>query len=103
MRLAHLENNVVINISVGCDILPGTVRICDMPCCDIVSIYYPISKTFNKPEPSAEEIREIRKRLYPPLTEFADAYYWSIHGDSSKMDAYIAACDAVKNLYPLPS
>lgn len=41
-----------------------------------------------------------RRMEYPPLAAFADAYYWSQRGDDSKMQAYLAAVEAVKLKYP---
>lgn len=41
-----------------------------------------------------------RKLAYPPLEDFADAFLWKQKGDDSKMQAYIAACDAVKLAIP---
>jgi phosphoketolase len=41
-----------------------------------------------------------RAKEYPPLAELADALYWQQNGDTSKMDAYLAKVDAVKEKYP---
>jgi hypothetical protein len=41
-----------------------------------------------------------RRHNYPPLSEFADAMYWASKGDQTKLDAYYAACEAVKIAYP---
>lgn len=43
-----------------------------------------------------------RKRAveYPPLTDLADAMYWAAQGDNTKLEAYYAACEAVKLKYP---
>jgi len=46
--------------------------------------------------------REKRKEEYPPLSEFADAYYWLQEGDDTKMNAYIEKCKEVKNKWPKP-
>lgn len=43
-----------------------------------------------------------RVREYPPLSEFADALYWAERGDRSKLDDWLARCDAVKAKYPKP-
>lgn len=43
-----------------------------------------------------------RQKEYPSLADFADAYYWAQKGDNTKMDAYVAACDQVKETYPKP-
>ena len=43
-----------------------------------------------------------RQPEYPSLATFADAYYWAQKGDNTKMDEYVASCDAVKAKYPKP-
>jgi hypothetical protein len=43
-----------------------------------------------------------RAPQYPSLADFVDAYYWAQKGDNTKMNAYIAQCDEVKNQYPKP-
>ena len=37
---------------------------------------------------------------YPPLTDLADALYHQSKGDETKMTAYLAKCEAVKQKYP---
>ena len=44
-----------------------------------------------------------RTLLYPPLEDFADAMYWNSKGDSTKLEAYYAACEKVKTDNPKPS
>jgi hypothetical protein len=44
--------------------------------------------------------QKLRKPEYPPLADFVDAMYWQTKGDNTKMTAYIAAVDAVKEKYP---
>lgn len=46
------------------------------------------------------EYQRQRKPEYPPLTDLADALYWQSQGDESKMTAYLAAVQAVKEKYP---
>lgn len=48
------------------------------------------------------EYQRLRGPEYPPLTELADAIFWQQQGDDSKMEAYVAACEAVKAKYPKP-
>jgi hypothetical protein len=50
----------------------------------------------------ATEYQRLRVEEYPSAGELADAVYWQAMGDSSKMEAYIAACEAVKKKYPKP-
>lgn len=49
---------------------------------------------------TASEYQRQRQPEYPPLADFVDAMYWQTKGDNSKMTAYLAAVDAVKDKYP---
>lgn len=49
---------------------------------------------------AATQYQRARKPEYPPLADFADAYYWAQNGDDTKMQAYLAAVEAVKLKYP---
>lgn len=40
---------------------------------------------------------------YPPLQDLADALYWQSKGDTVKLQAYLAACDKVKEAFPKPT
>jgi len=40
-----------------------------------------------------------RQAEYPPITDYLDGV---VKGDQAQIDAYIAACQAVKNKYPKP-
>ena len=53
-------------------------------------------------EYESAEYQRLREPEYPDLKELADALYWSSKGDNTKMDAYVAKCDAVKSKYPKP-
>ena len=44
--------------------------------------------------------RDQRQPEYPPLADLADALFWQAKGDDSKMTAYVAAVQAVKDKYP---
>lgn len=46
------------------------------------------------------DYRARRVKNYPPLTDLADALYWAQRGDPSRLEAYLAACDAVKAKFP---
>lgn len=50
----------------------------------------------------SKQYQRQRQPEYPSLATFADAYYWAQKGDNTKMDEYVAACDAVKAKYPKP-
>lgn len=53
-----------------------------------------------KIEYDSKEYQRQRAIEYPPLTDLADAMYWASQGDNTKLDAYYAACEAVKQKYP---
>ena len=53
-------------------------------------------------ELDATQYQRNRQPEYPSLATFADAYYWAQNGDNTKMDEYVASCDAVKAKYPKP-
>ena len=53
-----------------------------------------------KAEYKATEYQRKRQQEYPPLTELADALYHQQNGDDTKMTAYLAKCEAVKQKYP---
>ena len=53
-------------------------------------------------ERAATQYQRDRQPEYPSLATFADAYYWAQKGDNTKMDEYVASCDAVKAKYPKP-
>ena len=48
----------------------------------------------------ANEYQRQRAPEYPPLTDLADALYHQSKGDETKMTAYLAKCEAVKQKYP---
>lgn len=48
----------------------------------------------------SEKYKGLRAAEYPPLADLADAVYWQAQGDDTKMTAYLAAVDAVKQQYP---
>jgi len=50
----------------------------------------------------SKQYQRNRQPEYPSLATFADAYYWAQKGDNTKMDEYVASCDAVKAKYPKP-
>ena len=54
-------------------------------------------------EAAAIAYQSTRQPLYPSLGEFADAMYWNSKGDSTKLEAYYAACEKVKTDNPKPS
>ncbi len=54
-------------------------------------------------EAAAIAYQSVRRPLYPSLGDFADAMYWNSKGDSTKLEAYYAACEKVKTDNPKPS
>jgi hypothetical protein len=54
-------------------------------------------------ELDATQYQRDRQPEYPSLADLADALYWSNQGDNTKLDAYYAACEAVKTKYPKPA
>ena len=50
-----------------------------------------------------ENFVALRQREYPSAAELGDALYWQAKGDDSKMQAYLARCEAVKLKYPKPA
>lgn len=49
-----------------------------------------------RPEPTYAQLRAAE---YPPITDYLDGV---VKGDQAQIDAYIAACQAVKAKYPKP-
>jgi hypothetical protein len=52
-----------------------------------------------QPETYQPTYAELRAREYPPMTDYLDGM---VKGDQAQIDAYIAACQAVKAKYPKP-
>jgi hypothetical protein len=48
----------------------------------------------------ALEYQRLRAPEYPPITDYLDGI---VKGDQEQLDAYIAACQAVKAKYPKPA
>ena len=51
---------------------------------------------------NSKQYQRNRQPEYPDMADLADALYWSSKGDNTKLDAYYAACEAVKTKYPKP-
>ena len=49
---------------------------------------------------NANEYQRFRASEYPPLADLADALYHQSKGDETKLTAYLAKCEAVKQKYP---
>lgn len=50
-------------------------------------------------EYAKNEYKEKRRNEYPPITDYIDGV---VKGDQAQIDAYVAACQAVKAKYPKP-
>ena len=61
------------------------------------------ARTTLNAEAAAIAYQSARQPLYPSLGDFADAMYWNSKGDSTKLEAYYAACEKVKTDNPKPS
>ena len=46
---------------------------------------------------ASEAYKELRAREYPPITDYIDGI---VKGDNAQVQAYIDACNAIKNKYP---
>ena len=101
MRVAHIVDGIVVRISMRNQADGVNFINVDNCWCDEGATLQP-DGTFKRKPLTLEEILELRKAAYPPLSELADAIFWQSHGDSSKMDAYLAACEEVKLQYPKP-
>ena len=47
-----------------------------------------------------EDVDELRRAAYPPLEDFADAWFHLQRGDGVKIEEYFKKCAEVKILYP---
>jgi len=47
----------------------------------------------------SKEYQRMREKEYPDVREYLDGI---VKGDQAQIDAYVAACQAVKNKYPKP-
>ena len=47
----------------------------------------------------ADKYKQLRAAEYPPITDYLDGV---VKGDQAQIDAYVAACQAVKAKYPKP-
>lgn len=54
---------------------------------------------FNDNIEKTQDYQAMRRSEYPPVTDYLDGV---VKGDQAQIDAYIAACQAVKAKYPKP-
>ena len=96
---ALIQNNVVIGLwDTPFEVHPDFVWV-DCPE-NVVSGYTFTDGVFVPPAPLPERTyAEKRASEYPPITDYLDGV---VKGDQAQIDAYIAACQAVKTKYPKP-
>lgn len=86
------------------------------PTGNIITPNFIWEETNTEPKPTKSQIDEVVEQLeaewlateyqrqrqpeYPHLADLADALYWQAKGDETKMTAYLAAVEAVKQKYP---
>jgi hypothetical protein len=65
-------------------------------------VFEDIPQSEPEPEPEPVELTYVEKRSmeYPPMADYVDGV---VKGDQAQIDAYIAACLAVKAKYPKPA
>lgn len=51
---------------------------------------------------ASNQYQRNRALAYPPMADYLDAVYWQSQGDETKMTAYLAAVEAVKEQFPRP-
>lgn len=115
--MARLQSGAEYSTYIGVDddIRPDThyvkdgevISIPDRPTVHHIFDYY--AKTWvdlrtieQKQADAVNVVQEARRTAYPPLSDLGDALFWRTKGDNSKMEAYLAACEAVKTRYPKP-
>ena len=65
----------------------GVQTTIDMSAAEIAALPVPVLPTY----------QELRAAAYPSITDYLDGV---VKGDQAQIDAYIAACQAVKDKYP---
>ena len=94
---ALIQNNIVIDIAEAeFEVHPSLLWVSCTEECKAGWKYE--NGTFIQPEPSpVRTYAENRRREYPPITDYLDGV---VKGDQAQIDAYVAACQAVKAKYP---
>jgi hypothetical protein len=87
----------------GVVVRQGTFLDLDLLKMDLPSSEYELILDEHLPYPVVNTTyAEQRAMAYPPVSELGDALYWQTKGDNSKIEAYLAKCEAVKAQYPKP-
>jgi hypothetical protein len=66
---------------------------------EIVEIELTAAEIAALPVPVAPSYAQLRAAEYPPMADYLDGI---VKGDQTQVDAYVAACLAVKAKYPKP-
>jgi len=98
MHYAIIENGIVINVAVAEEPLESNWIATEAGA--IGDIYE--NGQFTKPEPIQDPLAYQKQRMmeYPSPLDYLDGV---VKGDQAQIDAYIAACLAVKAKYPKPA
>ena len=98
MHYAIIENSVVVNIAVADEPLENNWIATETGA--IGDIYE--NGQFTKPEPIYDPLAYQKQRMmeYPSPFDYLDGV---VKGDQAQIDAYVAACLAVKAKYPKPA
>lgn len=97
MRFVIIEDGIVVNAAASEQALADNWIASDTA--NVGDIYQ--DGQFNTPDPvvDPEAYKEQRAREYPPMADYIDGI---VKGDTAQVQAYIAACLAVKAKYPKP-
>jgi len=82
------------------DLNPSVVTIRGEEAFDVQGNPVTYNKTAVQVYMDANAYKGLRQAEYPPLTDLADALYHQSKGDETKLTAYLAKCEAVKQKYP---
>ena len=89
MKYKLIENNIIVNTAVFDD--PELASMLGYVVADSDDGIYSTIEIVEK------SYSELRAAEYPPITDYIDGV---VKGDQAQIDAYIAACLAVKSKYP---
>ena len=91
------EFNYMVRLTSGVSI-DGAVVELDTPISSVITWADVVSKQKELQDKyDAQEYARSRAKEYPPITDYIDGV---VKGDQAQIDAYIAACQAVKAKYP---
>jgi hypothetical protein len=79
---------------------PAVVRTVGDTAYDISGNEVPYDLVAVQSQADRNTYKGLRQAEYPPLADLADALYHQSKGDETKLTAYLAKCEAVKQKYP---